>query len=194
MRIVRLACGLVAGLLITAPAVKGARLQVPLTGTDVITNEGGDARVLMTFGPLDLPAGRAIWVSTAYLDVPLSGERLTRRIEVQAYAVSTAWTRGTATWTSPWRTPGGDVEGDVPYVEMDEASDPSGIAIEVTSLVESALRTGAGEARLMLTVPAGRGEGFSAADRAALGQLSGATLNIVYVHAGPRESAITPRG
>ncbi len=183
-----------AGFLMIAGAAEAARLSIPLAGTDVIVSEEGAARILLAYEPLELPGPSPAWVTTAYLEIPVPAVAAERRLDLQVYSVPTAWVRGAATWTSPWRTPGGDVEGNVPYAEFD-GSDTSGrLTVDVTSLVQEAFRRGDNAARFLLTVPSRFGSGLRVEDRNRLGTLEGATLHIVYVHAGPREEAVSPRG
>ena len=160
------------------PASNSATLELTPSVVHVITSEEGESRVLMGFSGVRVVQEE--WVSRASLEIGLPGATPTDGFAVEVDLLGTAWD-GTATWTSPWRVPGGDLEGR----EDGESALRGGrtathLSLDVTNQIR-AIVDGEVASNGMVLMPANaRDEGFSADELEILGTLGDATLVIHY--------------
>ena len=162
-----------------------ARLRYEVVKVHVIQNEEQQGRVLLDFEPLFGLDGK--WISSAFLHLPLSGLVPEDDLEIQPFAVTTAWRGRNPTWTTPWEHPGGDFESSSPATSIERGRAETTLRINVSDEVRSMVSGEKPAYGLALSVPAWRGEeGFTAAQRAVLGSLEGATLVVTYTNSVPR--------
>jgi len=188
MRTVMMKCALAAvvGLALIVPQVSSAaRLTYHLAEVHVILNEEQQGRILLDFEPLLGLDGK--WISSAFLRLPLSGLAPEDELEIQPYAVTTAWRGRSATWTRPWQHPGGDFDASSPAISIEGGRAETSLRINVSDEIRSMVSGEKPAYGLALSVPAWRGEeGFTAAQRTVLGSLEGATLVVTYTNSVPR--------
>ncbi len=108
------------------------------------------------------------------------------------YGLARGWRGQSATWTTPWNRPGGDL--DESYFE--EVTIPAGQAtgtlrLNVTQVVDEIVTLGAPDYGFVLTAPLRGGDGFTVGQRALLGTLSEARLVVTTANA---KAARRPRG
>lgn len=154
----------VALILLLAIAVSLAdTLSVPLGATAYITGPiRGESRGRALVAASLPPAVRAANIDFACLQIPsplLANQR--GIVTVEAHGLTTAWTPSNVTWTTPWQTPGGDMDS----VEASDfptwAGDSHAIWLDVTTCAR-AWQTGRGAHGLILKRPSHEGGGFAA--------------------------------
>jgi hypothetical protein len=151
-------------LLLLATAVSLAdTLSVPLGPTAYVTGPiRGESRGRALIA-VSLPSEvRAADIDFACIQIPsplLTDQR--GIVTVEAYALTTAWDPSSVTWTTPWRTPGGDMDS----VEASEfptwAGDSHAIWLDITSCAR-AWKAGRAAHGLVLRRPLREGGGFAA--------------------------------
>jgi len=144
--------------------------------TATITNESGESRLLVAFASLSELEGQ--WVTSATLTIPLGTTALARGVDVAVEAVARSWSTG-ATWTSPWSTAGGDIDGKLGNaVTLGAGRSRGALTADVTDIVR-AMVEGEIEDHGFLLRP-GDASGFTAAQAALLEGTSDATLRVYY--------------
>jgi hypothetical protein len=92
---------------VAAPPSMADEVIIPVGDVAVLRDpEGGGFRVLVTFPGLDAYVGRELH----FARLVLPPFQVTDLVTLEAYPVTTAWTRGTVSWDSPWTQPGGDYD------------------------------------------------------------------------------------
>lgn len=160
------------------PPAHSAQRVLPATDYTTITDEGGQARLLVTFGTVrDIGSE---WISSATLHVPLTG-RTKGDLGVVIDVPRTSWSSGSAAWGTPWIKGGGD-----PYEEqgveaiLRASGKTSSLSVDVTHLVR-AMQAGEVSENGFLIYPSDPGRaGFSAADAGVLDIAKGAVLEVSY--------------
>jgi hypothetical protein len=181
----KLAIFLVGLALLLPQASSAARLTYEVAEVHVILNEEQQGRVLLDFEPLLGLDGK--WISSAFLQLPLSGLAPENDLEVQPFAATTSWRGRNATWTTPWEHPGGDLESSSPATSIEGGRAESTLRINVSDEIRSMVSGERPAYGLALSVPAWRGEeGFTNSERTVLGSLEGATLVVTYTNSLPR--------
>ncbi len=182
---------LIALAVLALPAVASAeRHTFPLAEARVIASPEAAGRILLGFESLeDLDD---VIVSSAFLEVPLPQRTAEQDLEITIYGLARGWRGQSATWTTPWNRPGGDL--DESYFE--EVTIPAGqttgtLRLNVTQIVDEIVTLGAPDYGFVLTAPLRRGDGFTAGQRALLGSLSEARLVVTTANA---KAARRPRG
>lgn len=161
---------------IVDPAIAGV-LTVPMVGAQTISDGQGNHRILVQPGDLATIEGEI--VISATLEVPLSGAAFDNDLNLRVMAIDEPWTPGSATWTSPWTTPGGDVFPDyVANVEIPAGSAEAQLQLDVSEVVRAMADRDVGTNGFVLTVPDYLGEGLSAEDAARFELISSATLSV----------------
>ena len=151
-------------LLLLAAAVSHAdTLSVPLGATAYIAGPiRGETRGRALIA-ISLPeAVRRADIDFACLQIPSPLlTNLRGVVTVEASALTTAWTPSNVTWTSPWRTPGGDMDSIVASEFPTWAGDSHAIWLDITSCAR-AWKAGRGAHGLILKRPSHEGGGFAA--------------------------------
>ena len=184
--------GMAVVVLLLAGAAQAERHVFPLAEVRVIVSPEGAGRILLDFASMeDL---ENVIVTSAFLEVPLPSAVRARELEVTVYGLERAWRNQGATWTVPWTRPGGDL--DESY--FDEVAVPAGqrtetLRLNVTQVVDEMVAEGTPWNGLVVTVPLRRGDGFTAAQREALGTLAGARLVVTTANARAAGGRV-PRG
>jgi hypothetical protein len=180
---------LAAGLIGMSPRESSAaRLTYALAETRVILNGEQEGRILLDFEPLLGLDGK--WISSAFIHLPLSGLASPEDLEIQPCAVTTSWTGRSVTWTTPWESPGGDLESSSPAITIEAGRAEDTIQVDVSDEVRSMVSGRRPAHGLALSVPLWRGEdGFSLSERTVLGSLEGATLVVTFTNSPPRAVA-----
>jgi hypothetical protein len=175
---------------LTIPETGAAERHVfPLAEARVISSPAAADRILLGFESLE--GLEEVVVSSAFLELPLPSARLEQDLEICVYGLARGWRGQNATWSTPWTRAGGDL--DESYFE--EVTIPAGqrtgtVRLNVTQVVDEILTLGAPDHGFVLTAPLRRGEGLTAAERAALGSLNTARLVVTTANARaakPRE-------
>jgi hypothetical protein len=164
------------GFATTADAV---RVEYPLAGVTEIASGEQETRILLDPGDLTGLEGRLI--TSARLEVTLSGETPGEDLDVAVYTVVTAW-RGTSPgWSSPWQTPGGDLDNShVQTVRVPAGRTPGKVSVDVTSALREIADRKEANNGFLLTIPLGRGGGFSPDDLEVLGSVTAGRLLVTY--------------
>jgi len=150
-------------------------VTIPARGATVISDpETGDFRVLLSFPGLDAHVGRRTHM--AWLELPHVS--LAGRASIEAFAVSTAWSAGTTTWTSPWETAGGDfnprTRGACRFRTSERGSAP--YRINVTPFVFDVIDEDGDNYGLLLKAPDHFGGSFDAETEGALEAFGSAVI------------------
>ncbi|MGQ0722569.1 MAG: DNRLRE domain-containing protein [Candidatus Eiseniibacteriota bacterium] len=170
--------GILGAVLAGAPlATHADPVAVSIVETSVISDRSGNTRVLVK--PGDLSSFEDQFITAATLSFTLPGLQALRDLPVRVYLLATEWSAGTVTWDAPWAAPGGDFD-DAHYdtVVLASGSREETLRLDVTSLVRAIVEGEYGRYGFLITVPAYDGTGFRGADLAALGTLTGATLEV----------------
>ncbi len=182
---------LIALALLAVPASALAeRHTFALAETRVIASPEAAGRILLGFE--SLASLDDVIVSSAFLELPLPEATLEQDLEITVYGLARGWRGQSATWTTPWNRPGGDL--DESYFE--EVTIPAGqttgtVRLNVSQIVDEIVALGAPDYGFVLTAPLRRGDGFTAGQRALLGTLSEARLVVTSANA---KAARRPRG
>lgn len=161
---------------IVDPAIAGV-MTVPVVGAQTISDGQGNHRILVQPGDLATIEGEI--VISATLEVPLSGAAFEHDLNLRVMAIDEPWAPGSATWTSPWTTPGGDVFPDyVANAEIPAGSADPQLNLDVSEVVRAMADRDVGMNGFVLTVPDYLGEGFSAEDAARFDLISNAILSV----------------
>jgi hypothetical protein len=102
------------------------------TKMEVRPDNGADRRGLVRFDLSDIPAGATITSATLYL-FPID-EKTGQTTYL--YRVTSSWTELTASWNSPWTTPGGDFDPNVAYASYLNQQKNCSLSLDFTSLVQ----------------------------------------------------------
>jgi hypothetical protein len=170
--LVAAACTLLAG---TASALDAA---FPITRVVTISGGMGGSRVLLDFGSVSALSEELIL--SARLVVPLSGNTPLNDVEVNVTGLTTSWGPG-ATWTSPWTTPGGDVDRTLmSAVTVRVGTQAALLDVDVTDVIRSMAEGDAPANGLLLKPDAVSRAGFNGAEMAVLGDLAGGEIRVTY--------------
>lgn len=152
--------------------------EVARTAKIVAPRDGG-YRALVAFD-IDIGDFERRWIRSAFLEFDVAGEG--QKVSVAIAEISTYW--ASATWTSPWRAPGGDwIQDEELLLEIDGRR--TGKArVNVTEAVRSALDEGRTPAGFMF-LP-GKNEGREGFDARQLTGVSFETARLVVDHMKPR--------
>lgn len=163
-------------MVLVLPSVGQAERHVlPLGELRTITSPNAAGRILLDFDSV-LDLGDVV-VSSAYLEMPLPDVVLGQDLELAVYPLARGWRGQDATWTTPWDEPGGDLdETYVDEVTLHGGTRPGTVRLNVTQVVQWIVMEGTPSRGFVLTVPLRRAEGFTEAQRAVLGAMSGARL------------------
>jgi hypothetical protein len=160
-------------------------MERTLTPSDVTVLQDGRGQSRLVFRLPDIAPGERIAVSSAQVVVSLAGAPAERRLRLRVHPLTRDWSGGSATWTSPWSRPGGDIDEDA-YIAAD-VDLRSGVAVlDVTPLVKEVVEEGWPAHGFLLTRDPADGVGVPAEDASRFGALSGATVSVRYVRVGPR--------
>jgi hypothetical protein len=169
---------------ILSTPVMGARIIFPITDVRPIINSELESRLLLDF---EVQGLESKWISSAYLHLPIPGVASPEDLEIQPCTVSTAWRGRNATWTSPWRNPGGDLDVSSPSITLEKEQIETSVRINVTDEIRAIVRGERSAYGLALSVPEWKEEeGFTLAERSVLGSLAGASLVVTYTNAIPK--------
>ncbi len=159
-----------------APNVHAVERQFELGAPHVIRSPGGEFRVLMDFPGIATLGPE--WVSAARLEIGFPGLAPTAESELALFEVDRPWSG--ATWTSPWRTPGGDLaEWDVVTVPLSPRRVVERVRFDVTDAVRSALADPMSSHGFLMTLQSPGRVGFVSGELGSLGSLE-ANLHITY--------------
>ncbi|GJM43803.1 MAG: hypothetical protein DHS20C21_06450 [Gemmatimonadota bacterium] len=162
-----------------APGMAAA-MQVETQVSEVkwIADREDGARALLSC-PLPAEINDQLIVS-AHLELSLAALTPTKRIEVTLAAIETAWSPD-ASWTSPWRSAGGDLD-DALAEDFTVAGgrQASTIGINVTQLVRAVAEGGRMDYGMALLPADPLRVGFDAEEQAVLGSLTTGTLVVTY--------------
>jgi hypothetical protein len=150
-----------------------------LQDVETISDEGGRSRILLSFGDTSALSGQL--VTSAVLEVALPGDSPSEDVVLTLHAVETDWVGRSPTWTSPWRTAGGDLSGVASHtVILDEGRPAGRLTFDVTEMVREIADGDAPSCGFLLGVPAHRRAGLVSAEAAVLGSLAGAALRVTH--------------
>lgn len=163
-----------------APVFGGSALAnepLELERQVVITNEMGESRVLLGFQrPADLSE---VLISNASLDLALAGGVLEEDLLLEMSMVATPW-GGSATWTRPWMSEGGDLDGQQGVVlPILAGATPTRVTADVTNMVRANAEGRSGWSGFILYPGAADVRGFRGAERDAL-EVVDARITIHY--------------
>jgi hypothetical protein len=151
----------------------------------VIQDGAGQARI--AFRLPEIPSDRAIVVTRAQVAVTLPGAVRDRRLRLWVHPLTRDWNAGSATWTSPWTRPGGDLDEEARVaVEVDLRGNSA--VFDLTPLVKEVVEEGRESHGFLLTRDPDDGIGIPIEDLDRFQGLSGATITVSYVRVGPRPS------
>ena len=137
----------------------------------VITDSYGRSRVL--FEIPSLQEYREEWVSSATLILDLPPGSFPGEVELLVDAVATPW-GGSATWSSPWTHPGGDVEGQTgDGTTLAAGPSPSQVRLDVTTALRGMVEGDLGEYGLIVYPSDPAKAGFTAAESQVLASANG---------------------
>jgi len=173
-------CGLVVGFLgagtaktyaatVPIPPETAEPTEVEISSIDVITSPSGESRILLK--PGDLSRFRAELVLNAVLEIRLSGIAPIEPLDVRIEPLTHDWTDGTATWTSPWIAPGGDVDaayGLTARIEKDLTGQV--LYADVSEILRGWADSELTEDGFLLSVPPVKGLGFDSEEMSVLGE------------------------
>lgn len=173
--------GIIAASFIGPSITIAGSVELELTRSATISHETAGSRVLLDFGQLP-ESMRGELILTARLRLPVPGlEFEGRSVPFSLHQVTTPWAGLNPTWTSPWRTSGGDFLAASTGVDVAwKGARRSSLNFDVTEMVRDIADGEAEDCGFLLTVPEHRGDGFLAEELTALGSLEGATLRITY--------------
>jgi hypothetical protein len=122
-------------------------------------------------------------VTRATLTVALAGLTPSNALDVQVYALNTAWDATSATWSAPWTQAGGDVSLDHYQTVRLEAGRPAKeLRFDVSSIVQTIAEGSAADNGLILTAAPYRNAGRLDSNELALfGQSPQAALTVSYL-------------
>ena len=179
--------------LLLPTATRAERHVFPAGETRSIVGPEAVARVLIGFDSVENL--RDVLVISAYLEVPLPGIALAQDLDVCVYPLERPWRSTGASWTVPWNRAGGDLD----ETFFDETRIPAGrgtntLRLDVTEVLRRITMRGVPSNGFLLSVPLRDGQGFTPAQRAALGTLEGAQLVVTTANAlAARSDAATIR-
>jgi hypothetical protein len=163
--------------LLIVPPASAERRELTATQYTVISNEE-QHRVLVAFPSL-AELGEE-WITGARLAIPLAGGAGSD-VDIEVNALTRAWGPG-ATWTSPWRTPGGDRDESLPASNEVVLRGNAGgeLTVDVTDIVREMVSGEMGEHGFLL-FPADPGRrGFTGAEMSRIGGLAQVKLTVHY--------------
>lgn len=163
-------------MVLATPAIGRAERHVlPVGEVRPITSPEAAGRILLDFDSV-AELGDVV-VSSAYIEIPLPDVVPARDLELAVYPMARSWRGQSATWTTPWDEPGGDLdESYVEEVTLHKGTRPGSLRLNVTQAVQWVVMEGAPWRGFLLTVPLRRAEGFTEAQRTVLGAMTGARL------------------
>jgi hypothetical protein len=162
-----------------ATGADAVRVEYPLAGVAAIASGEQETRILLDPGDLTSLVGTL--VTSARLEMTLTGQTPGEDLNVAVYTLETAWRGGTPGWSSPWRTPGGDLDNShVQTVRIPAGRVPEELSVDVTSAIREIADGREANNGFLLTVPLSRGSGFSSTDLGVLGSVTGGTLVVTY--------------
>lgn len=162
--------------LVLVTGARADRIEVPLGEPQVITSETQVARVL--FAAPDLAGLDDSLLFSARLEFAL-GAPAEGEVYVQVNPITTEWTGGSVSWTSPWSRPGGDRDEDHFRTERVDAGDAT-FTVDVTSILRAALDGEIEAHGFVLSAPHAAAEGLAAADLGRLGSLAAGKLVVEH--------------
>jgi hypothetical protein len=185
MRYVEVIWGAAAGLLVLAGALDASagRVSFIARGSGVIEGPDGVGRILIDFDGLESLEGKGI--SAAHLSIPLTGEPPSEDIDLQAFGLDTIWRGRTTSWTTPWRTEGGDLGYESGIVTLENGVVSGSIRLNVTQIVRGIVMRGAPSNGFLVTTPRTARDGLLESERALFGDFNGAVLTVTYVNSVP---------
>lgn len=177
-RILVAAAGVAVSITFADGLAAAASRQLAVGSVRTIQREDGDARVLFRIPGIAELSGQ--FVTNATLEIPLAHTSAERDVDVYLFAVSQAWTDGTATWNSPWRVPGGEWDLDhYAIAQIGPRNETGVLRFDVSTLVRAIVEGESPPHGFILSAGPAEGVGrFRAADLAVLGDLSGARLDV----------------
>jgi len=162
------AAGLViaGSLLLDQSRVAALEVELPLESAHVISSEAGVSRIVLDFGALEQV--RDELVTSAHVRIPLPNRAPGEDLDLVLYGLSTPWRRTVPTWTSPWRTPGGDLDESASssVITLDARQPVPFLRLDVTHLVRAMLAGEVPANGFIMTTPRG---GFSESEMVVLG-------------------------
>jgi hypothetical protein len=168
------------GMSLIATEAEAARRVLSAEHVEPISRVDGVTRILLSFGALQ--ALGDVEVTGAFIDVDLPGGTPETEFQVAVYTLATPWVNRGATWTTPWRHPGGDVDDThTQSVTVEAGQVARKLRVNVTAAVRAMIRGDRPANGFMLSVPVHRGDGFGVPERATLGELTGACLEVTFV-------------
>jgi hypothetical protein len=138
-------------------------LTVGVRDVSVIDNGAGLYRVLFKLEPSsDL---QHVIIGEASLNFAMAGTPEPRRLRLHAYPVTTSWSAGSVSWTTPWTRPGGDFDQDLyASTEIDLSRGATTVGLDLTLLIEEIVEAGRAADGFLITVDPSQGRGLSAED------------------------------
>ncbi|MGH2571549.1 MAG: hypothetical protein ACRDGR_10000 [bacterium] len=111
---------LAGAVLLVAAAAQALEERIPVVRAAVLeAPRGGETRFLLDIGSLD--AVRNERILSARMRIPLPGVILGQELPVDLYGLTTSRRGAVPTWTTPWTTPGGDLDpGPAAYRGLEE--------------------------------------------------------------------------
>jgi hypothetical protein len=145
-------------LVLDQSGVAALEVEFPLESAHVIASEAGVFRIVFDFGVLEQVHDEL--VTSAHVRIALPNRAPGEDIDLVLYGLSTPWRGTVPTWTSPWATPGGDVDESASstVVTLDEGEPVSFLRLDVTHLVRGMLVGDVAANGFIMTTPRG---GFS---------------------------------
>lgn len=163
----------------SSPLAIAAETVFAIRDIESIADANGSSRILMSFGDTSMLDGQL--VTSAVLEVALPGDSPSDDLVLTLRAVETAWADRTPTWTSPWRTPGGDLSDIASHaVVLDKDRPARRLTFDVTEMVREIADGDAPSCGFLLGVPEHRGAGLDSGEVAVLGSLADATLRVTH--------------
>lgn len=155
------------------------RVTFPLVHVRQIASDAGVSRVLLD--PGDISALNGELVTSAFLRLPLPGHAPVEDLDIVVHALRTGWDGQGVGWRTPWVRPGGDLDSRYSHtVRLGKGREAAAFALDVTLMLQEMADGVAGKNGFLLTIPAGRGDGFAAADRVVLGSLAQGELEVTF--------------
>jgi len=156
-------------LLLHQSEVEALEVAFPLEDAQAISDGEGTSRILLGFG--EMSQLRDERVTSAYVNLPLPNRVPEEEFDVIAYGLATPWRGMEPTWTSPWTTPGGDVDESASssIVTLDEGQAALLLRLDVAHLVRAVLAGDVAANGFILTSPRG---GFSDSQMNVLGRFA----------------------
>lgn len=155
-------------------------LDLAATRSAVITSDSEGARLLVAFPDVS-PLLEDQWVTNATLLIPLGSTALSSDLMLGVEALATSW-GDSPTWTSPWTTPGGDLDETLgSSAEVAAGTSGGTLTVDVTDIVRGWVEAEIVNAGLTLLPVSEDRAGFTPAETALLGSgMATSSLHVYY--------------